>query len=64
MCTYLGLSIADTCKACSVGIENYSHTGGVGIGDLFAGARLGAAASVLTLTTNLAATISVGYKTW
>ncbi|KAI0808388.1 hypothetical protein C8Q74DRAFT_1233273 [Fomes fomentarius] len=65
LCTVLllgtfAISTADTCGACNFELDRSDP----GFGQLFTGTRVGAAAAILSLVSNLVATSLTGYKAW
>ncbi|KAI0808390.1 hypothetical protein C8Q74DRAFT_1233300 [Fomes fomentarius] len=54
------ISMVGTCQACNLNLVRQA----AGYGQLFSGTKIGAAASVLSLVTNVTATLLTGYKAW
>ncbi|KAI0753972.1 hypothetical protein C8Q80DRAFT_1116841 [Daedaleopsis nitida] len=54
------ISVADTCGSCNLDLVREES----GYGQLFAGDKLGAVASILSLVTNVVATLLTAYKAW
>ncbi|KAM5536749.1 hypothetical protein V8D89_009588 [Ganoderma adspersum] len=62
--TTFALGIVDTRFTCAPSNNSFLDRNAVGTGSMYSGVSSGVAASVLSFSTNLCATVLVGYKAW